>query len=349
MKINEVRSQIKNYTKEEMQTLVTEMYKAIPKKVKEEKEIAKLIKDPQYFKGKRKKSNDVVEVSNIESLVQEVHIFIEHANLQYYIAPNRIVPKKDRAKWRFKVKKFYRDLLSAFQVPEYRESIVECMENLYKLLCYASGYYVFTSSEPFNTINISQDEFLKQILVMKKEIADPRSWVTDCIHLVLDNRDDHSYDRLGLHDTFVDLLHTAPLVEIAIVEAKQLQSSLEKQRPNQKKTNFDYELDQLELNINNIVEFVFLCHVKLHEWDEGISYWNRYYKEYDAEISVFRLLYLLETFNRLDEWKQEYKRAVQSGIKVRDRLIIQHNFIKEYGRFPTTDDIIDIYNARLRD
>jgi translation elongation factor P/translation initiation factor 5A len=109
----------------------------------------------------------------MKSLATDIETFIDDANNNYYFAPNRVIPKKERSKWRLKAKKFYNDLIAAYQAPENRKEAATCMENLYKLFCKATGYYVFVNPEPFEALNISQEDFLEHTLRMKKGVEEP--------------------------------------------------------------------------------------------------------------------------------------------------------------------------------
>ncbi len=54
MKLPELRKQIETYSIEELRCLTAELYKAIPQKVKEEKDIDSLILSvPEYIKGNK--------------------------------------------------------------------------------------------------------------------------------------------------------------------------------------------------------------------------------------------------------------------------------------------------------
>lgn len=344
MKVKELRAQIEGYSKKELQSLIAEMYKAVPKRVKDEKQLDQLIQDPEYFKKRRKRPDGQAQTPNIEPLAYEIKTFIDHANKDYYFAPNRVISKKERSKWRFKAKKFYKDLIASYQVPDNRKEAAECMENLYRLFCKASGYYVFVSPEPFEALDIPQETFLEQTLRMKKEIEEPRTWVKNGLRLALDNKDDPSYYKIGLSATFAEMLQTPPLTEIAVAEAKLMKRRKEQHKPKSKRGGFSSEWFAFEGDINNIVEAVFLCQAKLHEWEEAISYWKENHLESDEEIRLFQLLDLLSDYNRIDEWQQEYDNAVQSGVQPRERLQKTYNFLKEHAKFPGFEDISQMYS-----
>lgn len=108
IKLPEFRKQIETYSIEELRYLTAELYKAIPKKIKEEKDIDPLVLSvPEHFKengtGKASSPSKVKKAPDLGALESEIELFLENAYAQNYFAPNRFVPKHERPKWRFKV------------------------------------------------------------------------------------------------------------------------------------------------------------------------------------------------------------------------------------------------------
>lgn len=116
MTIPELREILKQCKEDEIKFLAVELYKAIPKKLKEEKEIDQMIKD--FVAGERNKKSN-------------------------YFAPNRFIPKKERPKWRFKVKAYIKDLSRIPNEGEDGKFAAQLLEKLYKMLCYGCRYYIF--------------------------------------------------------------------------------------------------------------------------------------------------------------------------------------------------------------
>ena len=106
MKVNELREIIKKYKKEEQEKIIVELYKRIPKEKKEEYSIDEFIKNLDV-----KVEKEDTQIS-IESLEKEVTYFLQCASNELYAIPNKIIPKNERSKWRFKVKTFYKQLNS---------------------------------------------------------------------------------------------------------------------------------------------------------------------------------------------------------------------------------------------
>ena len=106
MKVNELREIIKNYNEEDKRKIIVELYKRIPKNIKEDYNI------DNYIINLNTKIEKVDKNITIERLEKEVEYFIECASDDLYARPNKIIPKNERSKWRFKVKTFYKQLNS---------------------------------------------------------------------------------------------------------------------------------------------------------------------------------------------------------------------------------------------
>jgi len=181
MRIKEVRNIIKNYSEEELRILLTEMYKAIPKTVKEEKDIDQMVEDIDInsYKNSRRRVSRQKEDVNIELLEYEVETFIEYAYKQYYFAPNSFVHKKERPKWRFKVSKYIKQLDKV----ENNELVIELLEKIYEVLCYGCHYVIFSSDDPFASIRISQEDIFNRIVRRKFADGFKREVITSTLRL----------------------------------------------------------------------------------------------------------------------------------------------------------------------
>lgn len=100
MKVAELRNIISNYDKKTTDKVLVEIYKALPKSKKEDIDL--LILNPNDS-TKKKSKIEKVDITNLES---EINYFIKCANNDLYIAPNRIISKSERSKWRFKAMRF---------------------------------------------------------------------------------------------------------------------------------------------------------------------------------------------------------------------------------------------------
>jgi len=79
MKVSELRNKLKNRKKDELQLLIVEMYKAVPKAVREAKGIDQLIDDPSAFKKKKSNTTHTSEQLDFSVVETEVQLFIKNA------------------------------------------------------------------------------------------------------------------------------------------------------------------------------------------------------------------------------------------------------------------------------
>ena len=93
MKVAELKKTIGGYRTEQLRRLLVEMYKAMPKRVKEDHGIDDMICSPASKRNNRKS-----EVApDIEALASETERFVSNAYNDYYYIPNPAVPKRERS------------------------------------------------------------------------------------------------------------------------------------------------------------------------------------------------------------------------------------------------------------
>ena len=143
MLVKELRNAISKYTNEEKDVIIVELYKRIPKSKKEDYDIDNFIlniKNKEKLKTVKKEEN-----LSIEDLKKQVDFFISCANQNLYVAPNRVIPKSERSKWRFKVKDFYKKLSSIKADTPDGIVATDLLKDLYRVLSYGSCYLTFTT------------------------------------------------------------------------------------------------------------------------------------------------------------------------------------------------------------
>jgi hypothetical protein len=140
--------------------------------------------------------------TDIKDLKPEIERFVDYAYNQYYFAPNSYVHKKERSKWRFKVKAYIKSLQG---VPVYGENGIgatDLLEKLYNMLCYACGYYIFNTENPFKSVGIEQTVLLDIILKRKFGSGISKESVKSAAALVINSR----VDRETVHSDLINLL-----------------------------------------------------------------------------------------------------------------------------------------------
>ncbi|GIN57384.1 hypothetical protein [Lederbergia ruris] len=324
MKVSELREKIKARNKEELQSLIVEMYKQIPKRVRESKEIDSLIDNPDSFKQNKKRTKHSTQHIDFSEVKNEVERFLQHAYAQYYFAPNRLIPKKERSNWRFTAKRLVEQVTNLANQPEYAKDCATLLEKLYVLFCYASGHYVFASQEPFHTINIPQEDFLKRVVLLKREVEEPERWIRDSLLLIVDNDVDYSTLYESLLQTLLEVLNNAPLKERAV----RICADLLEEMPSKGKLSYKEEEKR-----NHLVTMIFMLQSRLGEYQEAVTYYKKHYVDSD-EVKLDILLELIMNFQRTQDWIHEFDVAVEKGIKPRTSLQEMYKHIKNTNSFP---------------
>lgn len=158
MKVKELRDLLKDKDIKLINDAFVEVYKALPKSKKEE--LDSVIES--IVKGEGKKKTVKQEEVSLNDLFVEIQDFLQDAYHGFYIAPNRIVPKKERPKWRYKVKRYLKILFEvSSDHPDFLQVVILIRE-IYKVLSYGCGVYVFSSDDPFASVGIAQEELYEE-------------------------------------------------------------------------------------------------------------------------------------------------------------------------------------------
>lgn len=172
MKLDELRQAIKGYAAPELAHLVAELYKLVPKAKKEETDIDNYIRELRERLNNKevKVPKKEEQMLDIEVITKEIPLFIENAKNQYYLFPNKVISKKDRPNWRFKVKNWHKEIcINAHKDRENLIRYANLLGDLYDILCEACHYQLFSGENPFRSVGIEQDAFLRTVLDAEKE------------------------------------------------------------------------------------------------------------------------------------------------------------------------------------
>ena len=107
MKVQELRELLKIADRPLLEKAFVESYKQFSKHQKEDIDV--MISD--ILSGKDLKKIKQESTADFDQLEQESKIFLTNAYEQNYFAPNRIIPKNQRPKWRFLVKNYIKEPL----------------------------------------------------------------------------------------------------------------------------------------------------------------------------------------------------------------------------------------------
>ena len=177
MKVQELRDLLKAADRDLLEKAFVESYKHLTKKQKEEADQA--IADA--LSGKSVKSTVKKESVNFDELELQITEFLENAYAQNYFAPNRIIPKSQRPKWRFMVKNYIKELEKiSVDDANYTRS-AKLLTDLYHMLCEAWSFHSFNNSFfiylfPCSTVRLLWDLLIHHIISAPALPHPPHPW-----------------------------------------------------------------------------------------------------------------------------------------------------------------------------
>lgn len=297
MKVSELREIIKKYNEEDKEKIIVELYKRIPKRTKEDYNI------DNYIMNLNVKVEKSDKEFTIEILEKEVNYFVECANSDLYASPNKIISKSERSKWRFKVKNFYKKLNSFLPTTEDGKKATDLLKDLFIILSFGTHYLTFSSWNTFGAIQISQSEFLMNIVQRKLANGITDDNLSYCIELLNVKYDPQEYHK-SILISFESCLKTADARYMAI-ELLKKQVLLWKEKYRQK------DSCENETYVNYFVECIVDIYIELCEVKNGISYFHKQYINRDKEIKEYILLEKLEEYGLYKEWILEYEKHLE--------------------------------------
>lgn len=313
MKVNELREILKNYNETDKEKIIVELYKRIPKNIKEDYNI------DEYIKNINKKIDNKDNKVSIEYLEKEVKYFIECANDDLYVRPNRVIPKNERSKWRFKVKTFYKELNSFIPTTEEGRKATDLLGELFEILSFGTNYLTFSSWNTFGAIQVSQSEFLENIVKRKLANGMTRENIKYCVELLNAKYDPQEYHR-SILNSFESCFKT-PDSRYLVIELLKEQQTKWKEKYKKDKNYYNTEYT------NYFVECIVDIYFDLHEVKEGVSYFHKEYIESDKEIKEYILLRIMEELEMYKEWVVEYENNI-GKINYRDTLKQKYKELK---------------------
>lgn len=305
MKVNELKETIKHYNEKDKEKIIVELYKRIPKNIKEDYSI------DEYIVNLNEKIEKVNTNITIEKLEKEVKYFIECASDDLYVRPNKIISKNERSKWRFKVKTFYKQLNSFISTTEEGKNATDLLTDLFKILSFGTNYLTFSSWNTFGAIQVSQSEFLENIVQRKLSNGVTKESLLYCIDLLNAKYDPQEYHKTILY-SFTSCLKTT--------DAKYMAIELLKEKAEDWKIKYEKEKNyENQEYLNYFIECIVHIYFELCESQEGIKYFHKQYIERNKEIKEYILLKMLEESNLYKDWILEYESQI-GKIDYRDSL-----------------------------
>lgn len=319
MKVNELRNLLKEKDLKLVNEAFVEVYKLLQKQKKEEADV--LIESILNGKGKVKKVEEVIEPTR---LFKCIDYFTNCAYQQLYIAPNRIIPKSDRPKWRFEVKKYIKNLLLIQEDSEYFEESVHYLGVLYKLLADSCGNYYFSTNDPFRSVGISQEVLYEHYAqrLCKLELTDERlkrliKYATtaylssECLHVQLyATLRSILYDR-SEYDKVIDL------TRVLLIKEKDVLN---------KRKGWSTEYFQIQEGIEELCQVYIAFKARYQLFHKDYDYYYAY--QSDKETALYRLLETIDLFGNEEQWIDAYEYALKKKINPNKHLTDTYQKLK---------------------
>ena len=325
MKISEVNAATEQYTVADLRKLVKEMYKCMPKKVREEKNVDALVLNMEDFlatKAAKKKQDKQNKQGDLPVLATEITSFIENAKQGYYLKANSVISQKERTKWRKIVHNFIARLVTVPAKTPSGQQATALLGKLYNLLSMIGEESPFGLEDQFTPVGFSQP-VLYGVLVRRLF-----AWKVDqeTIDQALDYLflNDVAFDsiRSDLSNVLLAVLRTSSTQELVLAAVKQ---RMPVTLPARSSKDF---LQQVELN-NGYTRLIMFLEFKLKRNAQGIAYFKKYFRAEDQQILFQTLLDCLEDNELFTEWVTEYENGVQAGVRYNDELQLEYEVIRE--------------------
>lgn len=217
MRIGKLRMLLEQYGEATLRDVIVEMYRNIPKPVIEEKEIDFMIS--QFKRYKEQKSSD--ERHSLSRTIILAEHFVELAYDRLYIVPNQVMSERDQKNWYIHAKKLLRDL--TYYADD--ESEARTMyEEIFLLLSSSAGEEpLFTTSDPFRLLKLSQTTMLSQLIhYYQLDAPTTAVWIDRSLYTALHVPKDVDSTRIDLLSTLFDQSYSSSEWELLHDRLKKL-------------------------------------------------------------------------------------------------------------------------------
>ncbi len=327
MYVKELRSILKQYDEEKAKKLVVEIYKSIPKKVREEKNIDLLIEDVDKFLVDKKNPIKTIGVEKAKKIIKDANNFTVSASMGFYASPNKYVSKKVRMAWRNEVKRHIKNLNLILPTSTYGDEATVVLAEIYDLLNIAKYETIFSTNDVFNAIKMDRDYIFDLIVsrVFYKEVTDEKvAFVTDvCFAYSVRN----IKVKYFLTDIIKSKIKTQDEVAVVLDGLAMLQKDDEKilnEQLSKKSSKSTLEVDYLIGKKKDVAELQIYFYAKAGEIDKATKVYMKYFGTSSKYVYI-----LLNMYKQLDlkkEWLATYK-----SIKNKSKI---YEYIDEENKFP---------------
>ncbi len=307
MLVSELKKEIEKYNKNDLEKIIVELYKRIPKAKKEDYDKDDFIKNIDNNKITKKELD-------FKSLNAEITYFLECVDNGLYCTPNRVISKKERSSWRFKVKKYYKELITIPPNSVNGGLATFLLIELFKRLSVGSNTLLFINWDTFKALGVSQDDYYDLIIKRVLYNGYTKDSLKVCVNLLSVDKDPYDLS-FSMFFTFLANLKTRfnkeDSVELINDKIIELKAKLKKKN--------DYDTYYLKELINNYVILNMNILTNLGLIEKGIDFFYNTYLEDNKNIKVCTLLSELEDLNLVNEWIKEYEQN-ENKINFSDSL-----------------------------
>lgn len=327
MRLAQLRDKIAALPDDQLRAAVVELYKRLPRKLIAEKEIDELLSDPVAAlaaarEARQRSGAGTANLPDLAEVEREVKEFVSNAHAQNYFAPNRFVPKQERPKWRFIVKRFYKDLLALSRVPDNVPTTCRLLTDLYLVLTKACSIYLFSTDDPFRSVGIPQEKFFSDVMALMVQCEPPASWISFGIDLIVNQPTSPSTLERDIMLTFINFLTIPDLKQeaLAMCDLRRRDVSLQ-----QKRVKPDlHEAYKYQKKERTLVELWCRISLAMGETDQAIRFFKENYRDPIEDTPIYGLLRLLEDYNLDEHWLREYEATVREGWRPSRPLLAQY-------------------------
>lgn len=320
MLVSEIRKELKKYNHKELEDIILELYKRIPKKKKEEYNIDDYIKNVSI----KNKEKQIVNLPFID-LKKEIIYFLDCVDNGYYSSPNRIISKKERSSYRFKIKKYYKALIDiSIDSKDFLEA-TDLLVEIFKRLSIGSNRLLFVNWETFRALGVAQDEYYDVIIKRILSLGYTLENLKFCVDLLEIPKDPYELSY-NMFKVFIANLKTLDdkLLAIDIINTKVEGFNTEIKAIKDRYSNEKYKLEEIK---NCFVKCSLEIYCDIDEATKGIKYFDKYYTGEEKEVKEYILLDMLDRLALKEEWIKEYE-SKMNKIDFRESLRERYNSLK---------------------
>lgn len=324
MKVQELRNLIKGVDRELLEKAFAETYKQFSKGQK--KEVDEIINN--VFEGKNEKNIKKNELMDFNELEGEITQFLSNAYAQNYLIPNRAIPKSQRPKWRFMVKKFIKELERISTEDENFLQAAKLLTDIYHLLCEACNYYLFSTDDSFRSVGWEQQDLFQLVVKKNFELGYAREKIAELLLDAASGGLSREALRIYQESVLVAELKVSDVKYMAIEEAQKLIEERKKKLTGLKK--YDNQRYYLEETINELCGMILMIAIELAETASGIEYYFQNCERKDKEITLYCALKIVDWVEDDALWIKVYEYGIGKKIVPRDYLTRKYKQLTEY-------------------